>query len=260
MSSKELYRLTEGTVVWTFTSSNEAEVYNGETYTPRVVGRSEISDKAQLSKATVDVTFALLDDIAQHLLKSAVDAVVRLDIYSKDEAGVYRNEWRGRLQSISPDGKNNKATFENIFSANRRYGARPVYQRTCRHAVYGPGCRLNLVDFLTPATVTGMSADGLTLQVPGAAAQASGYYRAGVLLMSDGTMRYIASHVGPILTLVRASDTLRAQFTAGSASVSIAPGCDQTEPTCFGRFNNLYNHGGWSKIPLTDPIGGAPIV
>lgn len=259
MSYKELFRLTEGTVVSTFTSSNEAETYNGELYTPRVVGRSEISDTSQISKASLDVTFAIGDTLGQHLLNSSIDSVVRLDLFAKNEDDTVEAIFRGRIRTMAPSDKNNKATFESVFSSNRRMGARPVYQRTCRHAVYGPGCKLVLNDHKTNANVIAMSDDGLSLVL--SISPATGLYNAGIIGMSDGTMRYITSQVGNTFVIIRASDTLNADFAPdNTAAVWVAPGCTQTEDICFTRFNNLDNFGGWSSIPLIDPISGTPIV
>jgi hypothetical protein len=259
MSSKELYRFVEGTAVSTYTSSNEAEVYNGETYAPKVMNRSEINDKAQVTKNSVDVSFALQDTYAQHLLNSSVDNVIRLDIFSKDEFSVFRAEFRGRLTKTAPDNTKLKATFESTFTANRRVGSRPIFQRPCRHVQYGPGCKLDIDEWKIAAHVTAMSADGLSITVP--ETSDGRRYTAGVVILSDGTMRYITSQAGNVLTLIRPSDTLNTQFaTAHPVAVYIAPGCTQTEPVCDDEYDNLLNFGGFARIPLTNPMGGNSIV
>lgn len=261
MSSKELYRLTENSTIWTFTSTNEAEVYNLETYAPKIVGRSEISDKAQVSKATVDVTFPIDDPIGVHLMRSDIEAIVKLDIYSKDEAGEFENLWRGRLQKAAPSGDQIKVTFQSIFSSNRRVGARPVYQRACRHVLYGPGCKIAIATRQIAATITAMSDDGINLVIPAAAGYESGFFNAGVVVAPDGTMRYIVSQVGSAVQLIRSSDVLSNDFAAsGSVSVMIAPGCTQQIGVCGGRFGNLPNNGGFPYIPEKNPMGGSSIV
>jgi hypothetical protein len=268
LSTKDLYRFVEGTVINTFTSSNEAEVYTSpiatgpETYVSKIMGRGEISDKAQPTKGSLDITFPLNDDFAQHLLNSGIDSVVRVDIYSKDEAGVFRTEWRGRLSKTAPKDKEITVTFESVFSANRRVGSRRVFQRTCPYAVYGPGCTLSLAAFLTAATVTAMSADGRTLTVPEAAAKPNGFYLAGVIQMPDGSMRYISGHVGSTLVMIRSSDSLNAAFAAASpVDVNIAKGCTQLQITCGDSdFNNLLDFGGFPYMPFTNPIAGSSIV
>lgn len=268
MSTKDLFRFVEGSVVSTFTSSNEAETYQApaatapEVYLPKIMGRGEITDKAQPTKGSLDIGFVLEDVFAQHLLNSGVDSVVKLDIYSKDESGAYYTEWRGRLGKVSPGEKNLKATFESVFSANRRVGSRRVFQRTCPYAVYGPGCKLLLADFLTAGTVTAISADGRTLTVPEAANQPSGFYTAGLVEFSDGSMRYVQSHNGSTLVLIRSSDVLNADFAAASpVAIQLARGCSQLTSICGdSTFNNLPNFGGFPYMPLVNPIGGSSIV
>lgn len=261
MSSKELYRATEGTTVWTFTSSNEAEIYNLETYEPRVVGRSDVSDKPQVSKGTLDVSFPLEDDFAQHLLNASVDDILKLTIFSKDQAGTIRTEWRGRLKNTAPSNKELKATFEGTFSSNRRVGARPVLTRTCRHCLYSPGCGLDIADWLTPATVTALSVDGKLLTVPEAGSQPSGYFNAGLVKFSDGTMRYITSHIGTSVTIIRYSGTLNDEFAVSSpVDVELAPGCNQLMSDCGPKFDNLNNNGSFPFLPIKNPLGGSSIV
>jgi uncharacterized phage protein (TIGR02218 family) len=262
MSTKELYRVTEANTVWTFTSSNEPETYNGETYTPRICGHDDISDKGQVTKSQLDVSFPLEDSFAQHVINSAVDAVIKLTIYSKDESGAYFTEFRGRFSTTSLDGEDQiKITFENVFSSNRQVGVRPLFQRSCRYGVYNGGCKLNINTFKAAGTVTAMSADGRTVTCTGANAQPDGYYTAGVIIFSDGTMRYISSHVGNTLTLIRSSDTLNSQFAAsGPVAVFIAPGCTQQTDICGSRFGNVLNFGGFPYIPLKNPMSGNSIV
>lgn len=263
MSVKDLFRMTEGGNVWTFTSSNEAQTYQSpsavapEDYLPRVVGRSEIKDTSQFLKDTVDLVMPLMDSIGQHFLQSPIDYVAKLDIYTKDEAGVYTTEWRGTLKDVKPDDKQIKLVFNSVFSANRTVGARPVFQRNCRHTVYSPQCGVAFDDFKLAANVTGLSSDGLTLTVAEAATKPNGYFNAGVIVMPDGTMRYIRQHVGSSLTLIRFSPSLVQAWNDAplpkSVPVFIAPGCSQAMETCIAVFENWLNYGGFRNIPLKNP-------
>lgn len=258
MSSKDLFRLTEGAQVWTFTSSNEAEIYNLEVYGPRIVGRSEIKDTAQYLKDTIEITLPLMDSLSQHFLKSPIDYAARIEIYSKDEADVFTVEWRGTLTNVKPDDKQCKLVFNSIFSANRTVGARPVFQRNCRHTVYSGPCGVNFDDFKVAANVTALSSDALTLTVPEAAAFDNGYFRAGVIVFPDGTMRTIRAHLGSTLTLLRFSPSLvEAWNDSNPVPVFIAPGCAQSKQWCDLIFDNGENYGGFLNIPLTNPNGSS---
>jgi hypothetical protein len=258
VSTKDLFRITEGTAVYRFTSSNEIEVWNGDIYLPRVVGRTDVQDKATTTKNKLSVKFPLTDDLAIHFLKSPVDFAARLDLFSKDEDGEYDAEWRGALIAVTPNDKEIVLDFNNIFSGNRRVGARPTYSRSCRHAVYDPGCRLVFDDHKVAAHVTAISTDGFTMTIPEADSFADGALNAGVLVMPDNTMRYISNHVGSTITIIRPSPSLQEAFAAANpVDVFIAIGCNQATAWCNDVLNNIFNYGGFPNIPLTLPTGSS---
>lgn len=258
MTSKSLIKIVEGAAAWLFTTSNEPETYLGDVYTPRICGVGAIVDSVQVNKNTLEVTFPLIDDLAQHFLQSPVDFAAKFWLYSKDEAGTFATEWRGTLTKTVPDDSKIVLTFNSIFSSNRRVGARRPYQRACPHTLYGPACGLVYTDKRIAATVTAIAADGLTLTIPGAAALPDGRLNAGVVEMPDGTKRYVISHVGSTVKIVRVSPSLNAAFIAANpVNVYIAPGCSQNTTWCEEVFNNLANHGGFPFIPLQNPTASS---
>lgn len=266
MSTKDLFRMTEADRVWTFTSSNEDETYQSpsatapEVYEARVVGRSEFKDTAQYLKDTIEVTFALMDPIAQHFLQSPVDYAGRIECYSKDEAGNYETEWRGTLKDVKPDDKQCKLVFNSVFSANRTVGARPVFQRNCRHTVYSLACGLSFDDWKIAGNVTDISDDALTLTIAEAATKPNGYFNSGVIVMPDGTMRAIRQHVGTTISIVRYSPSLVEAWNEAAGDpvpVFIAPGCSQSMQWCEGTFGNHLQYGGFLNIPLRNPNGSS---
>jgi hypothetical protein len=195
--------------------------------------------------------------MAQHILASGVDSIIRMELYTKDEDGTYNIVFRGRLSTPSTDNQELTATFENVFSANRQVGARPLFQRTCRHCIFGPRCKVNIDDFKIPVTVTAISADGLTLTLTGLDAR---NYAAGVVVLPDSTLRYIVSYTATTVTLIRGSDILNEAFESGPVDIFAAPGCNQTMPVCGTVFNNLPRFGGFPWIPYKNPFDGSSIV
>lgn len=261
MSAKTLFRITEGSNIWTFTSSNQAEVYNTETYSPRVVGRSDIKDTPKYLKDTVEVSFPLMDSIAQHFLQSPIDYVARIQIIVKDANGTFRTEWRGTLKDVKPSNRSCKLVFNSAFASDRTAGRRPIHSRTCPHAIYsGLGCTVSLDAFKTAGNVSAISTDGLTLTIAEADALPDAYLNGGVLVMPDNTMRYIKSHVGSTVKILRKSPSLNEAFAASSpVAVFMAPGCNQTFEMCRDRFSNWLEYGGHLDIPKQNPHEGAII-
>lgn len=267
---KELYRFVEGSSVWTVTSADSSEVYNGETYVPVTIGRSEAESKNELSRANLQVTVDLDNAMGRRWMKNILDEVVSLTLFSKDGADVSVT-WKGRLASVKPDVSSIELVFESIFTSLRRAGLRKRYQRSCPHVLYGRGCSLNKADWATAGKMLALSADGLTVTVPEAASFADGYFTSGMIEAPDGTLRFITNHIGQFLTLIRPVSSLGEALINsgygvsyggfyGGVSVNIYPGCDRTKETCNNKFNNLPNYGGFPFIPLKNPFGGSSIV
>lgn len=269
---RELYRIVEGSQVWTLTSASEAISYNGDTFEPATIGRSEAEVKNELTKANIEVKFDLDNPIARRWMTDRVDSVVTLTLFEEDETspGTFDATWKGRLASHKPGISDIVLVFESIFTSLRRTGLRARFLRTCRHSLYGRGCLLNMEDFLTTGFVTGIT--GLVVTVPEADALPDGFFNTGIIEAPDGSMRFITNHVGSQLTLFRRFESLERVFTDlhgwgnnwgnywSGPGVSLYPGCDRTRQTCNDKFNNLPRYGGFDWIPLRNPYDGSSIV
>lgn len=256
---KELYRFTEGSQVWTFTSSDADEIYSGETYYSITIGRDESEQKNELSKANINVTVSLDNEMGRRWMKSILDTAVGLTIFSKDvESGDVSVIWKGRLASVKPDTSSIKLVFESVFTSLRRPGLRGKYQRSCPHVLYGRGCNLDKDDFAVSSAITAVS--GATVTATAAALQPDGWYNGGMIQGPDGALRFVLAHVGSTLTLIRSLDSVSESFANGGLAVNIYPGCDRSKETCKNKFNNLNNYGGFPFIPLDNPMAGSSIV
>lgn len=265
---KELYRFVEGSTVWTVTSADTAEVHNSETYLPITIGRNEAESKNDISRANIEVSVDLDNAMGLRWLKSIIEEVVTLTIFSKDGADV-SVVWKGRLASVKPDMSAITLVFESIFTSLRRPGLRAKYQRSCPHVLYGRGCNLDKDDFAVSSAITAVS--GATVTATAAALQPDGWYNGGMIQGPDGALRFVLAHVGSTLTLIRSLDSVTEGFANsgygngyglfyGGLAVNIYPGCDRTKETCDSKFNNLLNMGGFPFIPLKNPFGGSSIV
>lgn len=267
---KELYRFTEGSQVWTLTSADENEAHNGETYISTTIGRDEFEQKNELSKANLNVTVSLYEEIGRRWMKSITDNVVSLTVFSKDlETSNVVVVWKGRLTSVKPEKSSIKLVFESVFTSLRRPGLRGKYQRSCPHVLYGRGCNLNKDDFVTNSPILAVS--GVVVTASSAALQPDGYYNAGMIQGPDGALRFIVSHVGQQLTLIRALDSVGEGLvnsgygngyglSYGQFTTNIYPGCDRTKEVCKNKFNNISNNGAFPFIPINNPMGGNSIV
>lgn len=257
----ELYRFTEqGTVeVWTYTSGDEEADYNGDTYVPTSIGRTEVESKNELARANIEVTVPLTNAAGIRWMQDNGENLVSLTIFERDRLGTHSVVWKGRLVGVVPGMAEITMRFESIFTSLRRPGLRARYQRSCRHALYGRGCTLDAEDFATIGACTAL--DGAVATVTEAALQADGYYIGGMLRSPDGVLSYIVGHTGTFLTLQRISYSLVQAADGGFPfDVTIYPGCSHDRATCLAKFDNLLNYGGFDFIPKVNPMGGSSIV
>lgn len=269
MNAKELYRFVEGSQVFTFTSADEDESYDGEVYSHVPIGRNEIESKNQLASANVEISFDLYNEFARRLMRQTAENVVTLTIFRKEPNGTVLASWKGRLASVKPELTAIVLIFESVFTSLRRPGLRARYQRACRHVLYGRGCKLNKEDFAVTGKVSAVTNE--VLVIPEAAGFVNGYFTGGMIEGPDGALRFITNHVGSQITLIRKLESINEAFANsgygkgygiayGGVSCRLFPGCPRERSICNDRFGNLPNYGGFPFIPIRNPFDGSSIV
>ncbi|RWN30117.1 MAG: DUF2163 domain-containing protein [Mesorhizobium sp.] len=248
-----LYLLDNGVTPVRFTSDLDPLTRMGEVWTPSAVSHGEITQTGNIEKASIDLTFPLSDAYAKTLLTPAseITTVTIWRGHHTDLTNELRVQWKGRVTTPKSTKQSIVVPVENVSTSLRRPGCRARYQRTCRHALYFPGCNLNVDDFKVPAIVS--AADGLVLTIAEAALQPDGIYKAGLVIF-QGLFGWVGEHAGDTLTLIGEIDGLSEAVAAdGPTAVFIAPGCDLSEDACV-RFGNHLNHGGFKNMSDNNPF------
>ncbi|MEY9717851.1 putative phage protein (TIGR02218 family) [Sinorhizobium fredii] len=249
-----LYLFDNGVTPERLTSEPEALTRVGESWTPSPVSHGDLEQTGDIEKSSLDLTFPLSNSFARTFLTPAA-AITTVTIWRghrDDMTETLRVVWKGRAVGAKDRGNEIVVSVESVFTSMRRTGCRARYQRTCRHALYFPGCDLDRAAFEVAGTVT--SVDGLVLTIAAAAAAADGDYAAGIVNFG-GVMGFVARHVGNQVTLLTAIAGLAETVAAnGSATVLLAPGCNLTRSRCNSRFNNGLNFGGFDRMPDNNPF------
>lgn len=259
----------EERLIWNFTNAPFEVTYAGETYIPAAIRHGEVEGKEDISRANLDVTFDINNAAARRWMKDSVEALVGLTVWQMDEDDDTYAIWKGRLTGVKPSGAEIKLSFDSIYTSLARPGLGARYQRMCRHALYGRGCKVARSAHAVNGVPT--SVVGSVVTIPEAAGYPDGFFTTGMIETPDGALRFIISHVGATLTLMRPMESLGLLFANqgyglsygqvyGGLQVKIYPGCDRSRGTCHGRFNNLENYGGFDWIPLRNPFDGSSIV
>lgn len=126
---------------------------------------------------------------------------------------------------------------------------RNLYQAGCQHTLYDTDCGANRASFSASGVVA--SGSTATMLLCGLI-QVSGYFNLGYITFTTGAMagtkRSVKSYdKGQVLLL----NPLPLTPSLGD-TFSIYSGCDKTQATCSGKFNNLANFRGFPFIPVPE--------
>lgn len=257
-----LYLFNNGVTKNRFTSdadpimADPEEIGTPQKWYKSSISHTEIEQTGNIERNSIDLTFPLSDPYARSLQKPGSE-VVTVTIWRghhTDLDGELEVFWKGRIVDVADEKLNIKVTVELASTSMRRTGCGAVYMRPCRHALYFPGCNLNVDDWKVPATVSAVTG-GLLLTIAEAAAETDQWYKAG-LVIYDGLYGWVGDQVGDQVTLIGSEIAGLADEVAanGSASVFIAPGCDLSSgPTGCEKFDNNLEFGGFEFMADENP-------
>jgi hypothetical protein len=224
------------------------------TWTASPISHDKMEQNGNVEKQEIELTFPLSDTFAAGFLVPAT-AITTLTVFRghyTDLTDELRTIWKGRVVGAHSGGQTITMLGESIFTSLRRTGCTARVQRTCRHALYLPGCNLDKADFAVSATAT--SINGLTVTVTEAADEPDSTYSAGMIEW-NGRFGFIASHFSTSLHLVSEIPGFEDEVTDNApVSITIYPGCDRSLTVCNGTFSNLLNNGSFAYRPPNNPF------
>lgn len=251
----ELYEFIQGTQSWRYVSAVDGVTYLTKYYAPSPVKRDRFKQTTDTFKDGLSLAFPRDDAFASQFLGFAPDLVTTVTVlrgHYGDPDVEFQVHWKGRVVGAKTSGSEVVVECESVFTSIRRPGLRARYEYTCRHTLYGRGCNVAAAAHEVSGSV--LTLNGLAIDVAAAALMPDGYYTGGMLTAPSGATRFLVNHTGSTLTLSRLLPEL-----VGGTAVKLYPGCDHLTETCFNKFNNLSNFGGFPFIPSTNPFGGSPV-
>jgi uncharacterized phage protein (TIGR02218 family) len=205
------------------------------------------------------VTIPIDCDLAVTILTATSENPMSVTVFSNID-GVTEVTWKGRVASFQPtEDEKLDLSVESIFTSFSRIGLRARFQKSCRHALYGRGCKLLLADFENDVTIDAIS--GNTLIVPEASGFDDGYFAGGIITSPDNSFLFVIGHSGTSIQVQRLNFSMVSQFAIQGPGMTakIYPGCNKSRDTCRVKFDNLLNYGGFDHIPTKNPMGGSSI-
>lgn len=255
----ELYWITwAGTEDWYYCNWHDYLNFDGKTWEPRVLSRSEIERGTGLMSHKVTIESVIDIPPFERFVLYDVPVTVRIRILRYFPNSGVDHAWaifNGYITSPEVIGRGVKCLCVDKTFLLERDVIRIVFQPCCNWRLGDPLCGINLNAYTEPGqTVQNITGNVLTfnaLNGPDGNPATNGYYTNGWLVINS--KRYtIVDH-----TQAGAGGTITLLFLSNDivlgASVSLTAGCDGKIGTCHEKFNNLDEYEGFPFIPLKNP-------
>ena len=267
MKVREFYKVIAGEITYLWAAGDETIVHDGDTYTPTVVGRSDMVQREEMNRANITLRVPFDNELAQLLFTEVPDVVVSVTLFRQEEEPDDSEpttlvHWKGRLAGFRATEQEVLLECESVFTSMRRTGNRAFYQVQCRHALYGTSCGVDKDDYGIPATVTAITGDldiEISLGAPPAgsdlgadssgSAEVTGQYFVGGMLRFGDAYRFISNQGVDFVRLWREMPGLQV-----GSSVTVYPGCNRSLSTCKEVFRNVPNNGAFPWLPRRTPF------
>lgn len=238
----ELYEFNDNGTYYTFAPTILTVNFNGKDFTPSLISRDRINIGDNILKNVVNISLPRTNSFARSLLVNLPTSPIIFTLYRN--GGKF---YQGKVISAEGSGLFIKIACISSYSKSTRPGITARVQISCRHVLYGLNCGAVKDSFSTISNISTVNSDGVNFVLT-SLAQADHFFLNGEMQIGSDRRRIIRQ-VG---TAIKVNYPFKTTPATGDA-VTLFPGCDHTETTCFNKFNNILNYGGASKLPLKDP-------
>ena len=258
----ELFEFVEGVRAWRYTTSPSADTWGGQQWLPRPIMREAVvRDSTSIGDPLV-VTLPDNDPLALELLAGMSVHLVTVKIrqlHRGDLDAQARVLFTGMVSGVSFQGAEAKISCGSRYAlTSKRRIAPTTYQAACNLTWGSLRCGVNPETYRINPTATASDQVGRTLTLASLAGYPDGHFNGGEVALG-GARRFIERHEkldNPLIFESAGRLTLSYPFgglTTTPAAILVYPNCQKTEADCTGRYNNLVNYLGWTRLPSVNP-------
>ena len=261
----ELYTIT-GADTFYFTSSAEPYVLDGNTYVPVAISRSAPTISIKETSGNITVKFPFNNPfVARYLggVPPSPDDITIHQVHLSDTTREVFPFWAGTVSAVKFSGNDAQVSMTGLMNQLASQIPAQTYSWMCDHNLYGSQCLVSEPTFTFNFNVKDISPDGVSVTLTDtgqASAKLSGdssFFNGGTFLTGvEGSQRmginFTKTVAGPepeynLVLLVPSSELVVGQ------SVTFTAGCDKSIQTCYSRFKNVKNYGGFPFVPTLNP-------
>ena len=248
----ELYHLYRdgGDEHWYYTNGDVPVTFGGNVYNPATIERDSIEFKSDLNVSTLKVRASFVTDpVIDFIIQNPVEMIwIQVSKLHRDQSPLEANIlFTGQIKTVRFRGSLGEAECVGFEWYFRQQIPKYRFQPACNNTLYDTFCAVTKASFTHAVTLTGLSADGLTLTSATFGGQANDYFKHGYIDFDDN-LRAVTSHTGSTVTI-----SYKIPDLTGTSSITAYAGCDLKAETCRDKFSNINNFFGHIYVPLENP-------
>jgi len=259
-SPVELYLFQNLEESFAYTTGPEELVLGPTTYLPRNITPTEPEITADLQPNNRTFRLPAIDAFALRYRSSVPPSSDKLTIKSLHLTDGGTPEaitiWSGEVASVSFEGDEAIIVAEPVLGSVRRLIPRGSFSVVCRHVLYDAGCKINENDmaYRFQVTVAAVSGTLVTVNGPGIGLEAADFFVTGFLDRGEVEFRMVITQEILGDNQLRLGLLLPFSILEDSQILVLRAGCDHSSATCFSKFNNIVNFGGFPWVPGVNPF------
>ncbi|MEE8551593.1 MAG: phage BR0599 family protein [Gemmatimonadota bacterium] len=254
-----------------YTSGQEEVAFDGNTYIPRPISRTEPEVQSQQSDRNLVIKMPLNDPfVARYVntLPASPDSITIFKFHSTDLGTEVVKFFVGEVAHVAVTGNEAKV---NALSSGRVLAEqipKQTFRNLCNHVLYDAFCAVDDSQFKMSTSVVAISADSLSITVSGGSnvilntgLELSAQLTADPTFFDAGFFRRAGIEHRMVLTSVDNGGNsatfgvlLPFETLEVDTVLELFAGCDHQFPTCIAKFANTERYGGFPFIPRKNPF------
>jgi uncharacterized phage protein (TIGR02218 family) len=254
----ELFLFRNLTDQFAYTSGPSNVLYNAVTYVPAQVDRPAPTAGVELETRDLTITIPMGDPLVN-------PRYITVPPSTPDHITIYRQHltdgthetitfWSGIIASVAFEGEFAKLSCRPVTFLFDRTIPKRTYSNLCAHVLYDRGCKLNDALFKDLVTVQTVNGADVTVVGTGIGLKPADYYLSGFARFNTIDYRAILKVVILNANTLTISFILPFENAGAGSEIELFAGCDHSMDTCFSKFNNVRNFGGFPAVPLQNPF------
>ena len=268
----ELFKFSNIEETFTLTSGQEQVIFNGSTYLPETINRTEPSVTSVETQRAITISMPVTNAFVRRYIgtvPASPDELVMHRFHSTDggtpEVIVL---FTGTVASVTFTGDTAKVAVQARTTILGRSIPRQSSRANCNHILYDARCLVNDSSFRITGSVVFLSSDGFVVHlscgsntIPDTGLRLSAQLTADVTFFDTGFIRRGGIEHRMAQTLSDLGSDVAAiglilpfQTLEVGQELDLFAGCDHTLPTCIAKFDNVDRFGGFPFIPEKNPF------